>query len=255
MQPDGIDIQKLEAAIKANPNTRLLYLIPNFQNPTGITMSTEKRRAVYDIAKRYGILILEDNPYGDLRFAGKHIPAIKTLDTDGIVIYAGSFSKILSTGMRVGYLIGPKALMSKIIVAKQCADVHTSMLSQLLCYRFLAQYDISAHIEQTVKIYADKNALMLREIKEHFPVEIKYTTPQGGLFIWCEMPQGIDGDAFATNLVREHKVCVVPGSAFAVHSGAHNNCFRMNFSMPTPQKISAGIHIAGDVLHEVVRSL
>ena len=252
MQPDGIDIDRLETAIKANPNTRLLYLIPNFQNPTAITMSAEKRHAVYDIAKRYGLLILEDNPYGDLRFAGEHIPAIKSLDTHGIVIYAGSFSKILSTGMRVGYLIAPKELMSKIIVAKQCADVHTGMLGQLLCYRFLTEYDIAAHIQQIRKIYADKCTLMLSEIKEHFPAEVVGTTPQGGLFIWCEMPPGADGDAFATSLVRERKVCIVPGSAFAVNPGMHRNCFRMNFSMPPAEKISEGIRIAGDLLHEII---
>ena len=252
MQPDGIDLEKLEAAIKSNKNTRFLYLIPNFQNPTGITMSAYKRRAVYDMAKRYGLLILEDNPYGDLRFAGEHIPSIKSLDTQGIVIYAGSFSKILSTGMRVGYLVAPEALMSKIVVAKQCSDVHTGMLGQHLCHRFLTEYDISAHIERNKKIYAGKCSLMLREIEASFPSSVKYTTPLGGLFIWCTMPENTDGDSFAACLVRDYKVCVVPGSAFAVHPGSHKNCFRLNFSTPSPEKISSGIHTAGRLLQKII---
>ena len=253
MQPDGIDIDKLEAAIKSNSDTRFIYLIPNFQNPTGVTMSAQKRRAVYDIAKRHGILILEDNPYGDLRFEGEDIPTIKSLDTHGIVIYAGSFSKILSTGMRVGYLVAPADLMGKIVVAKQCSDVHTSMPGQLICHRFLTQCDISAHIGRNKKIYADKCALMLSEIKAAFPAAISYTVPQGGLFIWCNMPNGMDAGDFAMRLVRDYKVCVVPGSAFAVHPGTHENCFRINFSAPSPEKIKKGIQIAGKLLHEIVK--
>ncbi|MCL2057063.1 MAG: PLP-dependent aminotransferase family protein [Oscillospiraceae bacterium] len=254
MEHDGIDLEKLEAALKSNPHTRFLYLIPNFQNPTGITMSMEKRRAVYELAKMHGVLILEDNPYGDLRFEGENLPAIKSMDTEGIVIYAGTFSKILSTGMRVGYLIAPRELMGKIVVAKQCTDVHTGMLGQLLCHRFLAERDICAHVEANKKIYAEKCRLMLGEMEKGFPAGVTWTKPQGGLFIWCTMPKHVDGADFAMRLVRDHKVCVVPGGAFAVDSksAAHANCFRMNFSTPSPEKIIKGVGIAGNLLREMI---
>jgi 2-aminoadipate transaminase len=252
MEDDGVELNALEAAIKANPNTRFLYLIPNFQNPTGITMSMAKRKAAYELAKRYGVLILEDNPYGDLRFEGEALPTIKSMDTEGIVIYAGTFSKILSTGMRVGYLVAPQELMVKIVVAKQCTDVHSSMLGQLLCHRFLTGKDISAHVEANKKIYGEKCGLMLAEMEKNFPAGVSWTKPQGGLFIWCTMPSHIDGADFATRLVRDHKVCVVPGSAFAVHPGPHQNCFRMNFSTPSQEKIIKGVGIAGKLLREMI---
>ena len=252
MQSDGIDIEKLEAAIAANPTTRLLYLIPNFQNPTGITMSLEKRRAVYEIAKKNGIMILEDNPYGDLRFAGEGLPTIKSMDTDGIVFYAGTFSKILSTGIRVGYLVAPQDIMSKIVVAKQCTDVHTNMLGQLLCYRFLTEYDINAHLERNKLIYAEKCGLMLSEIEKNFPAGISWTKPNGGLFIWVTLPENVDATPFATSLVRDHKVCVVPGTAFGVTPGDHSNCFRLNFSTPLPANIIKGIGIVAEQLKTIV---
>jgi len=252
MEDDGIDIAKLEEAIEQNPNTRLLYLIPNFQNPTGITMSLEKRRAVYEIAKKNSIMILEDNPYGDLRFAGESLPTIKSLDKDGIVFYAGTFSKILSTGIRVGYLVAPKGIIGKIVVAKQCTDVHTNMLGQLLCYSFLTECDIDAHLERNKIIYAEKCGLMLSEMEKHFPAGIKWTKPNGGLFIWVTLPEGTDATAFATELVRDHKVCVVPGSAFGVASGDHTNCFRLNFSTPLPENIIKGIGIIAEQLKLIV---
>ena len=252
MEDDGIDLVKLEAAIAQNPNTRLLYLIPNFQNPTGITMSLAKRHAVYEIAKKNGIMILEDNPYGDLQFAGESLPTIKSLDKDGIVFYAGTFSKILSTGIRVGYLVAPQDIMSKIVVAKQCTDVHTSMLGQLLCYRFLTEYDINAHLERNKLIYAEKCGLMLSEMTKGFPAGVEWTKPNGGLFIWVTLPTGCDSTALATELVRDHKVCVVPGGAFAVNPGDHTNCFRLNFSTPLPENIIKGISIVSGQLNKLV---
>jgi 2-aminoadipate transaminase len=253
MEEDGIHLGLLEAALKANPATKLLYLIPNFQNPTGITMSLAKRKAVYELAKRYGVLILEDNPYGDLRFAGESLPTIKSMDTEGIVAYAGTFSKILSTGLRVGYLIAPLGLMGKLVVAKQCTDVHTSMLSQLVCHRFLTEYDIGAHIERNQKVYAEKCGLMLAEMAKGFPEAVSFTKPQGGLFIWSALPKRMDGAGLATRLVRDRKVCVVPGSAFAVAAdGSHQNCFRMNFSMPSPEKIVKGVGVVSELLREIM---
>jgi len=251
LQDDGIDLDRLEAALKANPNTRFLYLIPNFQNPTGITTSIEKRKAVYALAKRYGTLILEDNPYGDLRFEGEDVPAIKTLDEDGIVLYAGTFSKILSTGIRVGYLVMPAGLTSPIVVAKQCTDVHTGMLAQLLCHRFLTKRDMNAHIRSSKGIYAHKCRLMLQEMDKQFPKSVTYTRPSGGLFIWATLPDGLDGQEIATRLIKEKKVCVVPGGAFLSNQDAPSSSLRFNFTMSTDEQIVQGISLTAELLNEI----
>lgn len=132
VESDGMNIEKLEQALKTEKNVRFIYTIPNFQNPSGVTMSLEKRKSVYELAKKYGVMILEDNPYGEIRFAGENVPCIKSLDTEGIVIYAGSFSKVLSPGMRVGYAIAPEAVIAKLTVCKQVSDVHTTIFTQII---------------------------------------------------------------------------------------------------------------------------
>lgn len=153
MEADGMDTAALERVLQENPGARFIYTIPNFQNPSGATMSLEKRQQVYALAKQYGVLILEDNPYGDLRVAGEPLPTIKSMDTDGIVIYAGSFSKILSPGLRVAYCVGPKPVLAKMTVGKQAEDVHTAMLNQMIVYQWFRQYDVDAHIEKIRGIY------------------------------------------------------------------------------------------------------
>lgn len=252
MKEDGIDLNALELALKTHKNVRLIYLIPNFQNPTGRCTSLEKRKAIYQLAKLYGVLIVEDNPYGDLRFEGEDIPNIKSFDHDGIVLYVGSFSKILSTGMRVGYLLAPEGLFGKLTVAKQCTDVHTSMPTQLLCYQFLKEFSLEDHLNRIQKIYKDKYHCMSQAIEEYFPASAVCTKPQGGLFVWCSLPEKIDTADFATKLVQTQKVAVVPGSAFDTVQGARSNCFRMNFSMPSPEKIQTGIEKIGSYLTEIL---
>jgi 2-aminoadipate transaminase len=251
LEEDGMDIAALETALQTHKNARFIYVIPNFQNPTGLTTSLEKRGAILALAKKYAVPVLEDNPYGDLRFRGEALPTIKSMDTDGLVFYAGSFSKILSTGIRVGYLIAPKAVFSPLVVAKQCADVHTGMLQQLLCQRFLEQCDLDAHIAASAKIYEHKCMLMLKYMDELFPKSVRYTRPDGGLFIWAALPEGFDGGEFSLRLVKEHKVCVVPGSAFGMDDAKPANTFRLNFSMPDDDKIKAGITACANLLKEM----
>ena len=248
MDDDGINIEKLEQALKENKNTRFIYVIPNFQNPTGITMSLAKRKAVYALAKKYGVLILEDNPYGDLRFTGENIPTIKSMDEDGIVIYAGTFSKILSPGMRVGYLIAQKDIVNKLAVAKQTTDVHSTMLGQTLCHRFMVCNDMNEHIESLKGIYAHKCKLMLDEMEKHFPKTMTWTKPEGGLFIWATLPNGMDSGEFAMRLVQEKKVCIVPGSAFnAADADAPSDKIRLNFSTPVDENIVKAIGLIGEM--------
>jgi 2-aminoadipate transaminase len=254
MDEDGINLEKLEDALKTGKNVRFIYVIPNFQNPTGITMSMAKRKAVYELARRYDVAILEDNPYGDLRFTGEDLPAIKTLDEDGRVFYAGTFSKILSPGIRVGYLVSPEAPFGKIVVGKQCADVHTSMLAQLLCQRFLEETDMTAHLTGTSRIYAHKCGLMLAELAKNLPASVTWTRPEGGLFIWAQLaqlPGHIDSSDFATRLVQDKKICVVPGTAFCTDPEAASSAIRLNFSTPTDENIVRGIGAGGEMLREM----
>ena len=253
LESDGINIAELEERLKEG-NVKLVYLIPNFQNPTGYTMSWEKRKAAFDLCKKYGAVILEDNPYGDLRFAGEDIKSIKTLDTDGSVIYSGTFSKILSPGIRVGYVCAHKDIIQKIVVCKQVADVHTTMWSQMIVYRFLKKYDLDEHIEKLHKVYERKTNLMLNEIAKNFSSNITYSKPQGGLFIWCTLPEGTTTQQmldFCTDCVKNYKVAIVPGTAFNISDNDESRSFRLNFSTPTDENIVKGIEMVGKLSKEL----
>lgn len=252
LEDDGINLEKLEDVLKANSNIKVLYLIPNFQNPTGNTMSLEKRKAVYDLAKKYNFIIIEDNPYGDLRFAGEDIPTIKSLDTDGRVIYVGSFSKILAPGLRVGYVSAPKEIIQKMVVCKQVSDVHTNIWAQVICERFMTTCDLNSHFEKLRDVYKRKCELMLGEMDKHFSKKIKYTKPQGGLFIWATLPEGSDMLGFCKKAVEEYKIAVVPGSAFMISESDKTNSFRLNFSTPTDDKIVKGCEILGRMTREML---
>lgn len=253
LEEDGINLEKLEEAIKTNQNTKLIYLIPNFQNPTGRTMSLEKRQLVYELAEKYDIFILEDNPYGDIRFAGEHIQSIKSMDNDGRVIYSGTFSKVLAPGIRVGYCSAPREIISKIVVCKQVSDVHTNIWAQVLAERFLSTCDMENHLRQIRKIYKHKCELMLSEIKKNFSDKIKYTVPEGGLFIWCTLPEGYDMMSFCKRAVEEYKVAVVPGTAFTVNETDKTTSFRLNFSTPTDDEIIKGCELIGKLSKEMFR--
>lgn len=250
LNDDGMDIDKLESALKANPNTRFIYTIPNFQNPSGITTSLEKRKAIYALAKRYGVLILEDNPYGELRYAGEDVPTIKSLDTDGIVIYCGSFSKVLAPGLRVGYVCAPAEIVQKIVVGKQVSDVHSNIWAQMICERFVTNYDFEAHLNKLRDIYKHKCNLMLSNLKFSLPTSISLTEPEGGLFIWATLPQGTDMMSFCSKAVQE-KVAVVPGNAFMVSESDLTTSFRLNFSTPSDEQILRGVEILGKVAREL----
>lgn len=250
MEEDGMSIAKLEQAIKENKNVKLLYIIPNFQNPTGITTSAAKRREILRIAKENNIVIMEDNPYGDLRFSGEPIPSIKSMDDSGNVIYVGSFSKILAPGMRVAFVLAPAPIIAKMTVGKQCADVHTNILAQMICERFLATCDLDAHIAHLRDIYRKKCSLMLDLIDQEFAPSVTHTNPEGGLFVWCTLPEGADMLAFCNKAV-EHKVAVVPGMAFLADESAPCRSFRMNFSTPADERIVEGIKILGKLTREL----
>lgn len=251
MDGEGIDPQILEDTLRANPNTKVIYLIPNFQNPTGKCMSYERRKTVYALAQKYNVMILEDNPYGDVRFEGENIPSVKSLDTDGRVIYCGSFSKVLAPGIRVGFVSAPKEAAQKIVVCKQVADVHTNILAQMLADEFVNNYDFEAHLVRIREIYRKKCALMLSEIDKNFSKKITVTRPQGGLFIWATLPDGCDMTGFCRKAV-ERKVAVVPGNAFTVHEDDPTSSFRLNFSTPTDEQLVKGCEILGELSREML---
>lgn len=252
LESDGINLEKLEEALKESSGQKLLYLIPNFQNPTGGTMSLEKRKAVYELACKYDAIILEDNPYGDLRIAGEDVPSIKSMDREGRVIYSGSFSKILAPGLRVGYACAPKEIIQKMVICKQVADVHTAIWSQVVCYKFMQQCDMEAHFASLREIYRRKCNLMLENMDKHFSKKIKYTRPEGGLFIWCDLPAGSNMPEFCTKAVRDYKIAVVPGTAFMINETDETTSFRLNFSTPTDEQIVKGIEILGKMTREML---
>ena len=251
IEEDGMNVEALEETIKATPNAKLLYIIPTFQNPAGITTSLAKRKAIYEVCKKYGLMILEDNPYGELRFAGEEIPTIKSFDTEGLVIYCSSFSKILSAGMRVGFVVAPEEVAAKMVVAKQSEDVHTNQFFQMLCFRYMTECDLDGHIASIRTLYREKCALMLSCLDEYMPKEIRCTRPEGGLFIWCTLPERVSMDDFVKRAI-EKKVAVVPGTAFNCDTEAPSNSFRLNYSTPSDEDIRRGIRILGEVAAEML---
>ncbi len=247
MENDGMNIDMLESALKANPNAKFIYVIPDFQNPTGLTTSLEKRKAIYNLAKQYGVMILEDNPYGETRFAGETLPSIKSMDKDGIVIYAGSFSKVISPGLRVGYAIAPKPVLSKMIVCKQVQDVHTTILSQLIVHKFMTSEEYEAHLNMIRGIYRNKCKLMCDCMAGGFKDRVEFTKPDGGLFIWCNLPEGSDMLDFCKKGI-EKGVAVVPGTAFLTDETEPCISFRTNFSTPADDQIVKGVEILSDLI-------
>ncbi len=249
IEPDGMSIEGLRAALLANPDTRFIYTIPNFQNPTGITMSYEKRKALYQLACEYNVLIVEDNPYGELRFKGENIPSIKSLDTEGRVIYGGSFSKVVSPGLRVGFALAPSEIIKKEVVAKQGEDVHTAILAQMICYEFVTKYDFQTHLKRLRGIYLRKATLAERLLDTYLvPEGISFYPVEGGLFLWCVLPEWVDMPDFCCRAVRDFKVAVVPGTAFLPDEQGSSQCFRINYSTPSDEALEKGIRTLSELM-------
>lgn len=249
VEADGMDVDALEEVLKTTPDAKFIYTIPNFQNPSGATMSLAKRERLYALAKQYGVMVLEDNPYGDLRVEGEPVPTIKSMDKDGIVIYAGSFSKILAPGLRVAYCIGPKQVLAKMTVGKQASDVHTACLNQMIVYEWFNKYDVDAHIEKIQGIYRKKLNLMCDCIDKELGDFVEYVRPQGGLFIWCKLPDDVNMLEFVQKAI-EKKVAVVPGNAFLMNDTDSTQYIRLNFSTPSDEGIINGIKLLGEVAKE-----
>lgn len=246
LEKDGMNLEILEEKLKTEKNVKFIYTIPNFQNPGGSTMSFEKRKAVYELAKKYGVLILEDNPYGDLRVSGENVPTIKSLDDEGLVIYSGSFSKVVAPGIRVGFVSANEELIAKFTVAKQTQDVHTPLLSQLIVYKWLTEYDFEAHISKIVEIYRRKLNLLCDCLDKELGDFLEYQRPEGGLFVWAKLPDGVDMLEFCKKSSAAG-VSVVPGNAFLTDFADPCSYIRLNFSTPSDEDIVKGVKLLGEV--------
>ena len=252
VEDDGLNLSQVEEHLKNHKNIKFIYTIPTFQNPSGTTMSIEKRKALLELAKKYDVFILEDNPYGELRFRGEAVDTIKSMDNEGRVIYAGTYSKTLAPGLRVGFVSARKDIVDRVVVVKQVNDVHTPVLNQIMVYEYIKNYDYDAHIEKCSKEYGKKCELMISEMEKHFPKECKFTRPDGGIFILCTMPEYVDTKVMLSKAI-EKKVAYVPGNTFMADIDAPSNIFRLNFSVTTPEAIVKGIEILGGVLKNNIK--
>lgn len=252
MNDDGIDTDEVENILKDSSNKiKLIYTIPTFQNPTGITQSLEKRKRLLYLAEKYDCFILEDNPYGDLRFGGESVSTIKSMDEVGRVIYVGSFSKTLSPGIRVGWITGHEKIIDRVIVCKQVNDVHTPLINQMLVNEYIEKYDFKEHIKKGCELYGHKCALMLECIDKYFPKCVSYTRPNGGIFLWCTLPENVNSYELFKECI-DNNVAFVPGSTCMVDIEKPSNCFRLNYSTMSDDKISEGIHIIGEIIKNYV---
>ena len=237
MDETGVDTDELAEVFNNHP-VKLFYAVPTFQNPSGITYSQGKRERVAEILKNSSALFLEDNPYGDLRFSGEDLPLIKSqVEEQGILM--GSFSKITVPGTRLGWIIAAKGIMDKLKIAKQAADLHSNYLSQLIIHQYLLDNDLDKHIDKIRTVYRQQCLCMLSAIQQHFPEEVKCTRPEGGMFLWATLPDGLSSMKLFEKTISEN-VAFVPGGAFYVDGGGDRS-FRLNFSNSTEEKIETGI--------------
>ena len=246
---NGIILEKLEAAIKEH-HPKMLYTIPTFQNPTGRTLAADRRQPIAEMAAKYGMIVAEDDPYRDLRYSGEPLPSIKSFDKEGWVVFLGSFSKIISPGLRVGFMAGDPRILRKCTVGKQSADVHTSNLTQAIVDQYLRRNLLPAHIRSICASYKEQMDAMMQEL-ETFPAGTTYTKPEGGLFIWVELPEHINVLELLQKCV-ERKVAYVPGTHFFC-DGGHMNTLRLNFSNSTVEQIHTGMAVLREVIAEATK--
>jgi DNA-binding transcriptional MocR family regulator len=246
---EGMQTDRLEAILATQPRVKMIYTIPDFQNPTGVTLSLERRKALIALANRHDLIVLEDTPYRHIRFAGRNLPTLKSLDTEGRVIHLGSFSKILVPGMRIGWAVANPDLLSRMGQLKVAADTQTSTLNMAAASLFLDRYDLNAHIATLRAAYAIKKEAMLDAIRRHFPQEIMATDPQGGLFTWLTFPEGFDATEFMRHVaLPQARVAYVPGATFFPLTPRANHA-RLNYSAPPLSAIEAGMAALGRALH------
>jgi 2-aminoadipate transaminase len=258
---EGLQIDLLQETMCAGP--KFMYILPNFQNPGGVTLSLERRQTLVATADRYGCPIVEDDPYGELRFEGEHLPPLVVLDADrlnhrapdshfdrGNVIYVSTFSKTLAPGLRLGWMVAPRGVIQRAVMAKQGMDLHTSSFVQRVVHEVVRDGFLPGHVRRIRDVYRQRRDLMLAELERHFPPGVRWTRPQGGLFLWAMLPEQIDSVALLKRAV-ENKVAFVPGANFYPDGSGHNT-MRLNFSNATPEQIEVGIQRLGQVIADTL---
>ncbi|MBQ7227875.1 MAG: PLP-dependent aminotransferase family protein [Clostridia bacterium] len=250
---DGLDLEDLEAKIKKH-NPKILYCVPTFSNPTGKTYTAENRKAIAELTAKYGVMVIEDDPYSKLRFKGEYVPSMKSMDTAGNVIFVSSFSKIVSPGNRTGVACATPEIIRKMEICKQGTDLHTPNLSQMITYEYLKRGYLEPDLEKAVKIYGDKKACMSNAIKNYMPEEFECTDPDGGLFIWGKFPKGIDVIKIFPEAI-EKKVAYIQGSVFFAEPEGTENYIRLNYSYANAEQIETGIKRLGDLFKEKLAKL
>ncbi|MTI65019.1 MAG: PLP-dependent aminotransferase family protein [Firmicutes bacterium] len=247
---DGMVMEELEDILKNTENVKVIYVIPDFQNPSGRTWTVERRKKLLELASKYNLPIVEDNPYGELRFEGKMPPSVKSFDTEGRVIFLGSFSKTLCPGLRLGWTCADEKVLNKYILVKQGSDLQASTISQMQLSKFLEKYDLDEHIEKIKAVYSKRRDLMLKTMKDEFPEGIKYTKPEGGLFTWAILPEHINARKLAEKAI-EKNVAFVPGGSF-FPNGGNENTMRINYSNMDEEKIVIGIKKLAECIKEMM---
>lgn len=247
---EGMCVEGLERAIIEN-RPKLIYVVSDFHNPKGTTLSLRRRRELIAISRRHRVPILEDNPYGELRYRGEPVPPLAALDEDGLVIHLSTFSKTLSPGMRVGWAVASDEVFQQLVIGKQASDLHTSTIEQRAIARLLETFDYDGHIGKLCEVYGERCQTMIRAIERHFPEETYWTKPEGGLFLWVELPAGLVGAELLKDAIRQ-QVAFVPGAPFFAEDERHN-FIRLNFSNSTPERIVEGIKRIGKVIKERIK--
>ena len=248
LEKDGPNLDELEAAFASG--ARRFYAVPNFQNPSGVSYSLEKRKAVAGLLDRYDVLFVEDDPYGELRFMGEDLPSVFSLREKPSIL-CGSFSKIAAPGFRLGWVVAPKDVRDKLIIAKQATDLHTSTVAQAVMRRYLETNDIEAHIDLIRKRYGSQREVMMQCVKDYFPKGVTFTEPEGGMFLWATLPDGASAMELFDAAIEE-KVAFVPGRPFYV-DGTGENTLRLNFSNSDPAKIEEGVKRLGRCMESFVK--
>ncbi len=249
---EGMDPAVLEDILSRHEQVKLIYTVPDFQNPTGRTWSAERRKQVAALAERFGVMIVEDNPYGELRFEGEALPSIRSFVRSGQVVNLGTFSKIFCPGYRIGWIAGNAELISKFVQVKQGVDLQSSTLSQMVISKYLELNDIDVQIARIVETYRSRRDTAIRTMEEVFPDSIAFTRPQGGLFIWVELPEYLNARELLERCI-EHNVAFVPGGAFFPNS-SRENTLRINFSFMDEGLIEQGLTTMGEVIREMVQA-
>ncbi len=258
---DGLDVDRLEAQLRGGP--KFLYILPNFQNPAGVTLSLERRRRLVELANHYGAPIVEDDPYGQLRYEGEHLPPLVQIDAEwhdcakgdceftGDVLYLSTLSKTLAPGLRIAWVVAPESVISRLVQMKQGADLHSSTFGQMVAYEVARDGFLDRHVRTIREVYGERRNAMLAALERHFPAEARWTKPQGGLFLWITLPEGIDSTELLREALGRERVAFVPGTSFFPRGGGERTC-RLNFSYVGPDLIDEGIRRLGKAVKDRV---